>query len=98
MAPRLPADESIETAKRVDDSKRRLSWKVQCLERSLVVWWVAVARRRSGVAPGKDGEDHRFHAWVEASGSVLNDDADVAKVYLPLSSSRVGSMSFSEFN
>ena len=99
--PRLPADETIETAKRVDGSIRRLPWKVRCLELSLVVWWVAggaPAQVRLGVAPGKDGEDHRFHAWVEAAGSVLNDDADIASVFLPLSSNRVDSMSLTDFN
>lgn len=100
-APSLRAEESIETAKRVDGAIRHLPWKVRCLERSLVVWWAlggAPAEVRLGVAPGNDGEEHRFHAWVEAGGSVLNDDADVASVFLPLSSSRVDSMSPADFN
>lgn len=77
------------------DEARRLAWVVElaarrgplrpnCLQRSLVLWWVLArrgihgefrigVRRRPGSPPG-DGELD-FHAWLERDGVVLNDRA-----------------------
>ena len=37
-----------------------------------------------GVAIGLETQPHRFHAWVEDQGQVVNDVKDVALQYLPL--------------
>jgi hypothetical protein len=75
------------------DEARRLAWIVQvtarrgplrpnCLQRSVVLWWL-LARRglhgdlRIGVRrkPGSPSGSRQldFHAWVERDGTVLND-------------------------
>jgi Transglutaminase-like superfamily len=71
---------------RTDRAMRRMPWRPRCLERSLVVWWLAgeAASIRLGVAPAKGGSPRRFHAWVEEDGVVLNDHPDVASHFLPI--------------
>lgn len=78
-----PSDVAL---RRADTAIRHLPWRVRCLERSLVVWWLAgeSAEIRLGVAPGLQGQPHRFHAWVEREGTVLNDSANVSLEFLPL--------------
>lgn len=85
--PRLGTPVPTEALRHADSAIRSLPWSISCLERSLVVWWLAggEAEIRLGVAPGTDGEDHRFHAWVELDGRVLNDEEQVKSAYLPLS-------------
>ena len=72
---------SAEAAVRADRALRLLPWQPRCLERSLLVWWLAGdgAEIHLGVSP----EGRRFHAWVERDGTVLNDHPDVATRYLP---------------
>jgi len=84
--PRLDVGDLIPAARAVDAAMRTLPWRISCLERSLVVWWVAGddAEIVRGVAVGNGTEPHRFHAWVEYNGVVLNDSSDVAAVFLPL--------------
>ena len=74
-------------ARRVNTAIEALPWPISCLERSLVVWWIAGddAEIVRGVAMGNDTESHRFHAWVEYNGVVLNDAADIASEFAPLS-------------
>ncbi len=71
---------------KADKAIRRLPWNVKCLERSLAIWWIAGEGSviRLGVAPSRQGQGHRFHAWVERDGRVLNDSPDVASEYIPL--------------
>jgi hypothetical protein len=66
---------------------------MRCLERSLVVWWLAGDDSviRFGVAPRTADKPHVFHAWVERDGLVVNDHPDVASHFLPLSADEVGS-------
>jgi hypothetical protein len=68
----------------------RMPGTYTCLVRSLVVWWLVgadgTAELRFGVAPPATGETPQFHAWVEVGGTPINDVADVAEHYLPLTS------------
>lgn len=76
---------------KADKAIRSLPWNVKCLERSLAIWWLAGEGSviRLGVAPSSQGEGHRFHAWVERQGRVLNDSPEVASEYLPLAAHAV---------
>lgn len=55
-----------------------------CLERSMTLWWLL---RREGVegelhiGARKQGARFEAHAWVELSGQVLNDGAEVHQHY-----------------
>jgi hypothetical protein len=62
----------------------RGAYKVTCLRRSLVLWWML--RRRgvdSQVRIGVRMENGEFasHAWVERGGVVLNDAQDIGSWY-----------------
>jgi hypothetical protein len=74
----------------VDGVARRGLWKANCLQRSLVLWWLLQRRStdaeiRIGVRrrPGTDRTDSAldFHAWVEFSNAVLNDRPDIRQVF-----------------
>jgi len=82
----LDPEELDWVAIRVNTAIEALPWRISCLERSLVVWWIAGddAEIVRGVAVGNGTEPHRFHAWVEYKGVVLNDSSDVAAVFVPL--------------
>lgn len=85
-SPKVGAELSDYTLMKADKSIRQMPWDMRCLERSLAIWWIAGngAVIRLGVAPGTPNEAHRFHAWVERDGHVLNDSPDVANEFLPL--------------
>jgi transglutaminase superfamily protein len=83
--PSAPVRRSIEEARHlaglVEAVARRGPVRYTCLQRSTVLW--RVLRRRGleaellfGVRNEGPG-DHRFHAWVEHAGHVLNDTPDV---------------------
>lgn len=61
-------------------------WRVNCLQRSVILWWFLRRRGlqgelRIGVrrADGASGLD--FHAWVEHDGVAINDRRDVRQRY-----------------
>lgn len=85
-APDFGSKVSLGSLVKADKAIRRLPWNMKCLERSLAIWWISGEGSviRLGVAPSSQGKDHRFHAWVERQGRVLNDSPDVASEYLPL--------------
>ena len=63
-----------------------MPWKPNCLERSITLAWLL--RRRGHEASLRIGVqqipgDLLFHAWIELNGVVLNDDPDVAGLYIP---------------
>jgi hypothetical protein len=76
------ADEARRLAWIVQVAGRRGPWRPNCLQRSVVLWWL-LARRglhgdlRIGVRrkPGSPSGSRQldFHAWVERDGIVLND-------------------------
>ena len=84
--PSLEKEERGTAAKRTNHVIETLPGRTSCLERSLVVWWVAGedAELKLGVAPGEGSGPHRFHAWVEQNGVVINDSPEVAAEFLPL--------------
>ena len=65
---------------------RRLFIRTNCLEQSLVIWFLL---RRRGVPATlcfggrKDGDQFEAHAWVEWQGAVLNDDGAVREKFTP---------------
>jgi hypothetical protein len=65
---------------------RRLFIRTNCLEQSLVIWFLL---RRRGVSATlrfggrKDGDQFEAHAWVEWQGVVLNDEGAVREKFTP---------------
>ncbi len=54
---------------------RHLFFRPNCLEQSLVLWWLLRARRISAdlrVGARKDADRFEAHAWVELAGIVLS--------------------------
>jgi hypothetical protein len=61
-----------------------------CLQRSLMLWWLLHRRDvasdlRIGVR--RQGDQLTAHAWIEYAGVVINDRADVARLYAPFAES-----------
>ena len=72
------------TARMVEAAGRECWVHAKCLERSLTAWWLVrrqhvPAQLRIGVR--RDEGDLRAHAWVEVSGVVLNDNAEIFRGY-----------------
>lgn len=62
-------------------------YRANCLERSLVYWWLLGREGigsdlRFGVRPSASGTPD-FHAWIEVEGAVINDRPDIAEEFLP---------------
>lgn len=62
--------------------------RANCLERSLLLWWLlrrhgAPAALRIGVR--KDGDALQAHAWIELDGEVLAETVDVRAGFAPFS-------------
>lgn len=75
-------------------------WKANCLQRSLVAWWLLRRRGlapelRIGVTKGLEGA-LAFHAWLELDGVVINDSPDVLIRYLPFGGVVSPSLRFDE--
>jgi hypothetical protein len=77
-------DEALRVAWVVEVAARRSPWRPNCLQRSVVLWWVLArrgldgdlrigVRRKPGSPSGSRELD--FHAWVEHGEVVLNDSA-----------------------
>jgi len=87
-APGIDAQECLERASLTGRMVRAAAQKglrrTNCLEQSLVVWWLL---RRQGISCelriGARKQDGRFeaHAWVERSGVVLNDSDGLHRHY-----------------
>lgn len=61
-------------------------WRANCLQRSLVLWWLLRRRGlegdlRIGVRRDPASGVLEFHAWIEYGGFVLNDRRDVRQRY-----------------
>lgn len=76
---------------------RNLFFRPNCLERSMVLWWLLMSRSIAAelrVGARKDAQTFEAHAWVEYGGAVLNDveeslhfvpfDGPIASVGTPL--------------
>jgi hypothetical protein len=73
-------------AKLVEIASRHGLYKPNCLQKSLLLWWLLQRRSieselRIGVR--KKGEILEAHAWVEYQGCVLNDRSDVDQTFAP---------------
>ncbi|MFB2880451.1 lasso peptide biosynthesis B2 protein [Floridanema aerugineum] len=77
-------------AKLVEIASRHGLYKPNCLQKSLLLWWLLQRRSieselRIGVR--KKGEILEAHAWVEYQGCVLNDRNDVDQRFAPFAGS-----------
>lgn len=75
----------------VDMSSKAVTWRPNCLQRSVMLWWALLAAGweseiRFGARQRTDGSGFDFHAWVERSGEVINDNPSIDAVFTPLSS------------
>ena len=74
------------TAKVVKAAARRGPYRANCLQQSLVLWWLLrrqeiTSELRIGVR--KEGSRLEAHAWVEFLGAVLNESNDVRQHFEP---------------
>ncbi len=74
------------TARLVQASARHCLFRPNCLQQSLVLWWLlrrqgVAGELRIGVRPEVTGLE--AHAWVEFQGVPLNDGADVHQRFAP---------------
>jgi hypothetical protein len=85
-SPGFEAPLTDETLSRADKAIRLVHRRMKCLARSMTIWWLAGdgATLRLGVSAVSDDGDHRFHAWVERNGVVINDSPRVEAEFLPL--------------
>lgn len=73
-------------ARLINSAARYSPVTVNCLPQSLFVWWML---RREGIEAElrigvrKERQTVEAHAWVELSGQVLNDRADVEQRFQP---------------
>ena len=77
---------ALATGRVVNGAADRSFYRVSCLERSLVTWWLLRWQRIScelRVGVRKEAAGITAHAWVEFRGSVVNDQADVVRLYAP---------------
>jgi hypothetical protein len=73
-------------------TSRHLSSRANCLEQSLVLWWLLVRRGiRAELRIGARKEAGRFeaHAWVELGGVVLNNTGEEHLHFAPFDGSIV---------
>ena len=84
------ADDARRLAWIVEVTGRRGPWQPNCLQRSVMLWWLLArrgyggelcigVRRKSGSPTGSGTLD--FHAWVELEGAVLNDTPRVREAF-----------------
>ncbi len=72
------------TTRMVQAASREGLCRTNCLEQSVVLWWLL---RRQGISSDlrigvcKSGDGVAAHAWVEMAGMVLNDAQDVHQHY-----------------
>lgn len=82
----LPMEETRRLAGLATATAHRFFLPTNCLEQSLVIWFLL---RRRGGAPvlrfggRKAGDQFEAHAWVESEGVVLNDEGSVRQDFVP---------------
>jgi hypothetical protein len=86
LSPERALGRARTTGRVVNTAAARSLYRVSCLERSLVTWWLLRWQRipcelRVGVR--KEAATITAHAWVEYGGAVINDQADVVRLYAP---------------
>jgi hypothetical protein len=69
--------------------------RANCLDRSVVLWWMLSRRGlitevRFGAR--REANGLAAHAWVEFNGIVLNDSEDIAQEYVPLTTNALATI------
>ncbi|MBZ5696731.1 MAG: lasso peptide biosynthesis B2 protein [Acidobacteriia bacterium] len=87
---RAKIDSAREIARLEQAVARHLFFRANCLESSLVLWWLLerrgiAAELRIGVR--KDAGNFEAHAWVESGGAVLNDPGEAHRHFVPFEGS-----------
>jgi Transglutaminase-like superfamily len=94
LVPRSPhqdfggrAGETVDLLAQSESSAaRNLPFRTNCLERSLVLWWLL---RRRGIdaelriGARKDAPNFEAHAWVECNGRVINEPGETHLHFTP---------------
>jgi hypothetical protein len=79
--------ESARIIARIQESAaRHLFFHSNCLEQSLVLWWLLRIRGISAdlrIGARKQADRFEAHAWVESAGTVLNDSGDAHIHFVP---------------
>jgi len=79
--------ESARVISRVEESvARHLFIRSNCLERSLVLWWLLRVRGISAdlrIGARKDADRFEAHAWVELGGEVISSGNDAHLHFVP---------------
>ncbi len=84
---RHPWEQAQTVARLVRTAVRHSPWPLSCLTQALALWWLLQRQGlNSRVRLGARLRDSRLeaHAWVEFQERVLNDQEDVACLYVPL--------------
>jgi Transglutaminase-like superfamily len=79
--------ESARTIAKIQQSAaRHLFFRPNCLEQSIVLWWLLRIRGISAdlrIGARKQAGRFEAHAWVEFAGTVLNDSGDAHIHFVP---------------
>ena len=79
--------ESARTIAKIQQSAaRHLFFGPNCLEQSIVLWWLLRIRGISAdlrIGARKQADRFEAHAWVEFAGTVLNDSGDAHIHFVP---------------
>ena len=73
-------------ARMQEAAARNLFFRTNCLEQSLVLWWLLRRRGFDGVlrlGARKDSDRFEAHAWVELDSHVLNDASAEHRHFVP---------------
>jgi Transglutaminase-like superfamily len=79
---------AFQTAQMVHLANRKGIWRANCLQQSLVLWWLL---QRQGIncdlriGVRKASGKFEAHAWVEYQGIVLNDTQNIHEEFAPFS-------------
>jgi hypothetical protein len=86
-APVASAQESaLSIARMQATAARNLFFRSNCLEQSLVLWWLLRRRGLNAalrIGARKDSERFEAHAWVELGSQVLNDASAEHRHFVP---------------
>jgi hypothetical protein len=75
---------AIRTARMVDAASEEGMIRANCLERSIVLWWLLNSRRlpvELQIGGRRTGKGFEAHAWVELAGTVINDRDTVGQEF-----------------
>lgn len=81
-----PVQESVSVARIQAIAARNLFFRSNCLEQSLVLWWLLQRRGINAalrIGARKDSERFEAHAWVELGSQVLNDASAEHRHFVP---------------